>query len=109
MKLDDYILKRNFEINTYVYENTMLEGEIPKEDCIMFEKNTNIKVLKELNYENNYCITYIDKEGYMYSKINLNKYEIIKIINNIKNKIDKGMINIFDMKKGIIYGKNNRE
>ena len=101
--MDKFINKYIFDMNTYVYSNTMLEGEEPNENSLLFKYNTNIKSINSLNYENSYCVTYITKEGYMYSKINLNKYEVIKLINKIKNEIEENMVNIFNMKEGILW------
>lgn len=122
MKLDidfNKVGATKFEVDTICFKETMLEGliedislfcevdySIPK-DAVAFLPNTSI-CAKDITNDGKYAITYIeDKNGYMYSKTNLDMLELLNeiIVALIETKFDYSRINIFNMNDGIRYEK----
>lgn len=97
-----------FDCVTFIFNGTMAEekevilAEGYLKNCygLGFLENTNI-TLNEMNYNERYAMTYILKDGTMYSKTNIYYDEVMGTIQDLVGLVENSYINIFRMKDGL--------
>lgn len=104
-----------FELDTIILKDSkgMLEGYLfnqveeelingINEELICYLPNTNLKV-EEIKNGEIYDITYIEYDGEMKSELSLTYEKLILKINEIKNKIEEGYLNVYNVKDRISF------